>query len=133
MTNMALVGTYNFWNVNISGHDQQTQLQDIKDFILDVWDSDIDNSNGDYSLSIGILPDEVNYTVPQSELCDNCTLGTRRDKCHEWAKNKSWYSNFDVVHFIDYYGGDPGTYGNAIIGGADHNNRSALTDCFWDW
>lgn len=130
MTNyIDVIGTdpfYTNWSPSPSTHGEN-----IRDYIQNVWDGDIDN--GSYGADV-FYWSESSVSIPDAALDDEGDIIDRMESAEFYLQNNwSSYSSSAAVVVVDYWGGDPGSMGVARVGGAGYyDHKTALADTYKD-
>jgi hypothetical protein len=110
---VAFVGTETF-------HDNySTKLSDIQQYCEDVWESDINDANDNYSSFFPLYTDS-DVVVPESALDGASSLQDRYEAAEDWLQS-NWdvYPDYSGIVVADYSGVDPDVYGLAEYDGGD--------------
>jgi len=93
---MAAVGTDVFYD-NYSG----IKLNNMMSYVEDVWESNIEDGSGSYEALFDVY---TSTEVPDSSLCQSCSLRDRTNDIDDWLYN-NWgsYNTYDVILVADYY------------------------------
>lgn len=139
MTSIAVVGTENYFS-HYDSANPETRMNDLETWCENTWEEYVDDSGNNYdALFVDFSESEVE--IPESALpgCNvstgSCaTLSERRTEAEDWLQaNWSYYTSYDSIAVLDWYGGDQGTLGYAPIGGAyEYGRKTTITDMHFD-
>ena len=125
-----VVGTESFFDQPSGGN---SRLDSIASWCDNVWTGDIQDGSGDYYANF-TARDASTVEVPESALCDSCTLGDRRADADVWL-----YDIADAIIAVDYasglgmgHAGGGSTAGDAwditCIANVDRESKNVLPD-----
>lgn len=122
--------TERFENAYADPHDR---ARVVKDHIIDEWETNIDQNQGNYPVYAW---HEYRYVVPESELRDDGSLAGRMTDADSWMQQDVHsYESFDAWLVLDYYGeqGSDGRLAEGPDGTAGETSELAgIVDDYFD-
>jgi len=115
------------WNQNYSG---STSLNDIKQTVEDIWNQQISDGSGDYSINVNII-DYISPSESDIQCNSDCNLWDRADEIDEWCQSYSYdtyYNYTDVYVVADHWGKGVNGMSGAAQEHATYYNKVTVVD-----